>query len=221
MKRMMVVVIISLIFSSGLGYGAIIDFEEINIPTGYNLTTFASFTSRGFIFSAVTGELRVVANSHPWIPNTGDQILLADGAQLSSFDLAEATGAAFDLNSLLALEGRINHDTYWRYSAHQVGLVGNFATGGTISRTLDLDLIATGDDLNDSEFFSFTGWTGLSSIRFTGLGGIGPGYSEGYSFGLDDINLSVSSPSVPIPGAVWLLGTGLIGLIGIRKKAIK
>jgi hypothetical protein len=42
-----------------------------------------------------------------------------------------------------------------------------------------------------------------------------------FQFGTDDghnlITGVVSSP-VPIPGAVWLLGSGLIGLAGIRRR---
>ncbi|MBU1056545.1 MAG: VPLPA-CTERM sorting domain-containing protein [Proteobacteria bacterium] len=39
---------------------------------------------------------------------------------------------------------------------------------------------------------------------------------------LYDLNFHIvsSSSTVPIPGAVWLLGSGLIGLVGIRRKKI-
>jgi len=33
-------------------------------------------------------------------------------------------------------------------------------------------------------------------------------------------NLSISSSQVPIPGAVWLLGSGLMGLFGLRRKLV-
>lgn len=58
-------------------------------------------------------------------------------------------------------------------------------------------------------YFSYTGVaTGsLTTIefgfRFNPLG-----------YGLDDISVN----AVPIPGAIWLLGSGLIGLIGMRRK---
>ncbi len=35
--------------------------------------------------------------------------------------------------------------------------------------------------------------------------------------GVDNITLN----SVPIPGAIWLLGSGLLGLLGIRRKLNK
>ena len=33
-----------------------------------------------------------------------------------------------------------------------------------------------------------------------------------------NINFDFNVSPVPIPGAAWLLGSGLIGLVGIRKK---
>jgi hypothetical protein len=39
-------------------------------------------------------------------------------------------------------------------------------------------------------------------------------YQEGNGLSLEGANVNV----VPIPGAVWLLGTGLIGLLGLRRK---
>jgi hypothetical protein len=41
---------------------------------------------------------------------------------------------------------------------------------------------------------------------------LGPSWTEGSSFGV-----RIYAEPVPIPAAVWLLGSGLIGLIGIRR----
>jgi hypothetical protein len=35
---------------------------------------------------------------------------------------------------------------------------------------------------------------------------------------ITDINVGIHIDVVPIPGAVWLLGSGLVGLVGLRKK---
>ena len=37
----------------------------------------------------------------------------------------------------------------------------------------------------------------------------------------DNITMSVSNTAVPVPAAVWLLGSGLMGLIGVRRKMRK
>ena len=42
---------------------------------------------------------------------------------------------------------------------------------------------------------------------------IGPGAGVG----LDDLVFCHPEP-VPVPAAVWLLGSGLVGLIGLRRK---
>jgi hypothetical protein len=45
----------------------------------------------------------------------------------------------------------------------------------------------------------------------------------GYNWdnGINNINFSTSSSTVPIPAAVWLLGSGLLGLFGVRRKIKK
>jgi hypothetical protein len=40
-------------------------------------------------------------------------------------------------------------------------------------------------------------------------------------FGFDDMTIGRLEQVVPIPGAVWLLGSGLVGLVGLRKKLKK
>ena len=42
-------------------------------------------------------------------------------------------------------------------------------------------------------------------------------FGDGWNIGIDNINFDQSSV-VPIPGAIWLLGSGLIGLIAFRKR---
>jgi hypothetical protein len=38
------------------------------------------------------------------------------------------------------------------------------------------------------------------------------------SFFFDNVTLGSSTPTVPLPPTVWLLGSGLLGLVGFRKK---
>jgi hypothetical protein len=57
---------------------------------------------------------------------------------------------------------------------------------------------------------------------FTEIGYIDPGDSMPTYHPVDDITGHVGADvaAVPIPAAVWLLGSGLLGLVGIRRRAI-
>jgi len=41
---------------------------------------------------------------------------------------------------------------------------------------------------------------------------------NGGSMNIDEIYYSSNASAIPIPGAVWLLGSGIIGIVGIRRK---
>ena len=61
---------------------------------------------------------------------------------------------------------------------------------------------------------------GIFSVRFDYLGGGTPGsqYFEIVdSFTFDLLDSGQTSP-VPVPAAVWLFGSGLIGLIGVARR---
>lgn len=56
--------------------------------------------------------------------------------------------------------------------------------------------------------FFFTANSTTTTLTFTSL------ESDAYGPVLDNVRLS----AIPIPGAVWLLCSGLIGIVGIRRK---
>ncbi|MBW1644914.1 MAG: PEP-CTERM sorting domain-containing protein, partial [Deltaproteobacteria bacterium] len=35
---------------------------------------------------------------------------------------------------------------------------------------------------------------------------------------LNSVTVSFNGSQVPVPGALWLLGSGLLGLVGIRRR---
>ncbi|HET6491124.1 MAG TPA: hypothetical protein VFG28_15315 [Syntrophales bacterium] len=106
-----------------------------------------------------------------------------------------------------------------------------FQIGGTTEGAVSADALFDGG--NDPAFFQYT--TVLGS-----LAGTGGAFSDQISGVLSDLDfispygLSINSliiheaqgvssfnanlTAVPIPGAFWMLGTGLIGLLGIRRR---
>jgi len=66
--------------------------------------------------------------------------------------------------------------------------------------------------------FTFN-WTGIDELYFQSYGGtdtVEGGF--GTHFVMDNLTVNESTSTVPLPGAVWLLGSGLLGLAGFRKK---
>ncbi len=68
----------------------------------------------------------------------------------------------------------------------------------------------SGFQSSTQDFYGIRSNIGIVSLQFTYTGGSGDGVY------FDELYYGVSA--VPIPTAVWLLGSGLIGLVGFRRK---
>ena len=73
--------------------------------------------------------------------------------------------------------------------------------------------------------FLFSGTTGNDvsggvTLQFTATTGATPGASSQMFY--DNLVIDVATSAVPVPAAVWLFGSGLLGLVGVarRKKAL-
>jgi len=60
-----------------------------------------------------------------------------------------------------------------------------------------------------SELLADGQYEGINAIMWFGTP---PSYAD------DQLNIPFASAPVPIPGAVWLLGSGLLGLVGMRRR---
>lgn len=75
---------------------------------------------------------------------------------------------------------------------------------------------------HDVSLAHVTGLTGVVTFQFFGLGNLGvvaagPDTGQGGNWRID--NFALNGSFVPLPGAVWLLGSALGGLIAFRRRA--
>ena len=140
-----------------------------------------------------------------------------------------------DLNSLsgLGLDFSISADLFGFSSQNDHSIFkASFYSGASASGSL-LGSVALDSAMNDpgtwasvftsGDFPNFQTQTGaissltnsilftVESIRLEGFSN--DGYADNLNFSLNPVT------TVPVPATVWLLGSGLIGLIGMRKKS--
>jgi len=68
--------------------------------------------------------------------------------------------------------------------------------------------------ISNANSFAYTQWWFITQAT-SPLTTLTLGFrNDPYFFFLDDVDVS----PVPIPGAVWLLGSGIVGLIGLKRR---
>jgi hypothetical protein len=72
------------------------------------------------------------------------------------------------------------------------------------------------DQPYDTPAYTYYSYTEVATGYLTTIE-FGFRYNVGW-FDFDDVSVNEAPAAVPIPGAIWLLGSGLLGLIGIRRK---
>ncbi len=115
-----------------------------------------------------------------------------------SVTLAKVGGGAFSLKALDAANLLTEADNGF------VTLTGHLQGGGTI-----IDTVSTGNTWNT---FSLAGLTNVTSIDLSVSGSI-------YGAVLD--NVRVDTAPVPIPPVIYMFASGLMGLVGMRRKIFR
>jgi len=188
-----------------------------------NIVTNGSFESGGYVPSSndtmtlavgstamdgwtVTEDLLAwIGPVNPWslTANEGDFFLdLTDFSTGSPFGgvsqyITTDVGQSYELSFDLGSSNRWGRPSAIEASAASSSNIFMSSTVGGLSDWDRFSMIFTADSETTSIFL--TGVTGSQYI------------------GLDNVSVS----AVPVPAAVWLFGSGLIGLIGMRKKSSK
>jgi hypothetical protein len=184
--------------SGGATAGVVtVDFDD-TLPTYFGLSTYQEdgFTLTSNVPDGTLIDVNNVVRGNLGIlgGGTDSQSLFwgANGVE-STVSLTGDSGEVFELLALDASSlGNVSG---------QLTLTGALSGGGTIQQVLNIDSALT--------TYGITGMSGLSAldISFDGATYFAP-------FDLDNVQMSV----VPLPAAIWMMGSALIGLVGWARR---
>lgn len=112
--------------------------------------------------------------------------------------------AGYGVFSLLSLD----LGEYSQYAnTVSVTITGFKQGGGQVSDILQLDNLFDGlNGMADFQRLQFdSDWSGLTRVEF-----------DSGAYSLDNIQLNLAA--VPVPAAIWLFASGLVGILGLRRK---
>jgi len=75
----------------------------------------------------------------------------------------------------------------------------------------------TTDEMNNDGLAGF--FTG--EVMYSTSGGASGSWYSGKQYGFDHASINGTVSTVPVPAAIWLFGSGLLGLIGLAKKKVR
>ena len=217
-------------------YAALIDFEDyvdsLGMPSGYQLQVgpevnsgYYPVDSRGYEFS-VGSENTASGFNDLHVVNSIVDSFTADGFVdfLYSYNGTSVLSSHYDVTMTEIGGGLFNLDSFDFAGVKEdgviyegnIGVTGIFGDGSSITQSFGSDgfvdgMTIGGTDIPDFQTFYVgeEGWYGLTSVTFTHTGNMLAG-----SFAIDNIHVS----AVPVPAAVWLFGSGLIGLTAVARR---
>lgn|GEM_PF-2313985 len=186
---------------------AIIDFEGFAQPNGAILEIADGVA--GFDWLGVHASAPEIVTNKPGGQNTGYHNGVVSGNEIgfAQFGFASISrDDAFTLNSLYLTSAYKNDRT--------LRITGSAAGGESYLRDVVLGI--------SEPLLVDLDWTGLSAVTFQWLAGSPgttiPGFPTGDQFVFDDIRFDEPITPVPLPGAAWLLASGVLGLAGAARR---
>ena len=192
MKKLIVMLalIVGALSQSGPAAAVTLDFESLSSPGNTSPTVGPSYSEKGFTLTT-TSTFATDGLSSPFFLGGSTYIYADTQANIS---LSNAKGLAFSLQSIDLAE-------FLGTGNVQVTFTGTKANGAQVMDVFTLD----GNPGFDHFIFSPT-FSNVVSVSWANS----PDYHA-----VDNINAS----PVPLPASVWLLGSALAGLVGLRRRA--
>lgn len=186
----------SLMFG-GVANAVTIDFEDI-LPTYFGLSTYQEdgFTLNSNVPDGTIIDVNNVVRGNLGVFSGGTNsqtMVWGENGTISTISITNDAATPFYLLALDA-SSMVN-------PTGQLTLTGTLSGGGTVQQVLNLNSALT--------TYNITGMNNLSAldISFDGSVSFAP-------FDLDNVQMSL----VPVPAAVWLFGSALVGLAGWSRR---
>ncbi len=181
-----------------------IDFEDVAVPHNTHLIV-NSFVTNDFILSRDgTGHIDL-GNDEEIFTNNGTKVAFVHGGTFT-INVDSISGDTFEISQFDGAE-------FWRNgspNASKITLFGVTDLGANISEEFVLDNIYDGrNGVDDFQLFTVSNaFQNLVHAEFVGDG----------AFSVDNIIGYTASESVPEPSTLLLLGAGIAGFAGTRRK---
>ncbi len=191
-----------------------------------------TLTSTLCLLFLLTWTVPALASSYPYSVSNLEDYITNGGATYTAYSAADISGT-YDVTALgyeALLWGRFQVDDTTLFSTAW----WNTSDFGTTVYDVDLAKASFGsfyifawsnfslDNIDHVKIYQLTStWTGILNGNDISLsaGTLILGYNDiklGADY--DDLIIAASPAHAPIPGAVWLLGTGMVGLLGLRRR---
>ena len=121
--------------------------------------------------------------------------------------------------------------TVFKESSTDVFMGGGYATGGTMKLGAMMDGYTPNENVYFTLAFNANTMMGIVDQMVYGdcapTGLMGPmmtgnmcmtGHLAGGTMGATPLSLAITPSAVPVPAAVWLFGSGLLGIIGVARR---